>query len=665
MSEDRYLSYRADVDGLRAIAVLSVIGFHAFPSYVPGGFVGVDIFFVISGYLISGIIFRAVQQGRFTYTDFYARRIRRIFPALLVVLSSTLVAGWFLLLPDTYKALGKQTMAGAGFASNLLLWHEGGFLGYFDVSSQVNPLLHLWSLGVEEQFYLTWPLIIAFLYKRSYRLHWTIGLLLVLSFGLNLALVRDRPIADFYSPLSRFWELLAGSALAYHTASRPDTPIAGHSHRRNVVAWCGFGLFTIALVLARQKMGFPGWVALIPTVGAVCLIAAPGAWFNRHVLSNRVVVFIGLISYPLYLWHWVVLAIVRARLFSDGAEAPRMQRVAAVALAFALAWLTYELVEKPIRARTRSVRQPVVLLALMLVVGSMGAAVYLSDGGAFRLPPDIRALAGLEYSVERLYYGKFYRSRRCFLDFDETFSNIAPECLESNPGKPQVLLWGDSHAGSLYPGLKAMQEKEESFALDQFTEGACPPVEPSALGDAQITPRCRLFNEEAIRKMLSLKPDIVLIEGDWWFHCLQNNAPNEPMLAALQAAVRRLKSGGIKRVVVFGDLPVWNIAQPEVTVKVWQESGIVQQRTHSYLAPGLVRADTLVRQAIAQTGAVFVSALQYLCNDEGCLLSVTKGKAVPLAWDGSHLTPEGSRLLIASSFSEIIDHPTVTSVSSQ
>lgn len=661
MSEDRYFSYRADVDGLRAIAVLSVIGFHAFPSYLPGGFVGVDIFFVISGYLISGIIFRAVQQGRFSYSDFYARRIRRIFPALLVVLSASLVAGWFLLLPDEYKALGRQIMAGAGFSSNLLLWHDGGFFGYFDVSSQVNPLLHLWSLGVEEQFYLTWPLLIAYLYKRSYRVTWTIGSLMVLSFAVNLALMHAHPIADFYSPLSRFWEPLAGALLAYFTLSRTGEPAARTDHHRvdyrsELLAWCGMGLFAVALLFATQKMPFPGWLALLPTAGAVSLIVAGDGWLNRAVLSNRVVVFIGLISYPLYLWHWVLLAIVRARLLLDGAEAPRMQRVAAVALSFVLAWLTYELLEKPIRAQKRSARQPIVLLALMLLVGSMGAAVYFSDGGAFRLPPAIRSLAGLQYSVERVANGKAYRSRRCFLNYDQTFADLAAECTEeANAGKPQIVLWGDSHAASLYPGLKSIQDKEGSFLLDQFTEGACPPVDPSQLGVAHMTERCRAFDTAAISKILSLKPDIVLIEGDWWIYCLESGAPNEQMLAALQTVVRQLRSAGIKRVVVFGNLPVWDIYQPKVAVKIWQTSGTLPQRTHMFLAKDLIKANTLVEHTIAQTDAVFVAPLDYLCDAEGCLLSASTVATVPVAWDAAHLTPEGSQLLIDSTFARIVD----------
>src|SRR5687768_8357422 len=211
-------AYRPDVDGLRAVAVLAVLAFHAFPHAMPGGFAGVDVFFVISGFLITGIILDDLERGRFTIAGFYWRRIRRIFPALILVLTACLVLGWVLLLPDEYRQLGKHVAAGAGFIANLALWAEAG---YFDWSAELKPLLHLWSLGVEEQYYLVWPLLLLF-FRR-----WTLGLIVgigVLSFALNLYMTAKYPSAAFYLPMTRFWELLIGSALAYrahHGFSNP------------------------------------------------------------------------------------------------------------------------------------------------------------------------------------------------------------------------------------------------------------------------------------------------------------------------------------------------------------------------------------------------------------------------------------------------------------
>jgi len=209
--------YRPDIDGLRALAVLSVVLYHAhaFPKVLKGGFIGVDIFFVISGFLISTIIFSGLERGSFSFFDFFCRRIRRIFPALLLVLISCYAFGWFVLLADEYKQLGKHIAAGAGFVSNFVLWTESG---YFDAGAETKPLLHLWSLGIEEQFYIVWPLILWWAWKKKFNLFTITLVLAFFSFGLNLAKYRVNGVADFYSPQTRFWELLAGALLAYITS---------------------------------------------------------------------------------------------------------------------------------------------------------------------------------------------------------------------------------------------------------------------------------------------------------------------------------------------------------------------------------------------------------------------------------------------------------------
>src|SRR5882757_11390046 len=232
-------AYRPDIDGLRAIAVGAVLGFHAFPGSFPGGFTGVDIFFVISGFLISGIILEELQAGTFTFGQFYARRIRRIFPALGLVLAATLLLGWLSLSPYDYEQLGGHVAAGAGFVSNLLLFHESG---YFDTDSALKPLLHLWSLGVEEQYYLVWPLLLFVLRKHMHRIFWLILGVAVGSFVLNILLVHRQPSAAFYLPATRFWELMIGSIAAYrelHAARQMKLP-------SNLIAAAGLLLLVLA-----------------------------------------------------------------------------------------------------------------------------------------------------------------------------------------------------------------------------------------------------------------------------------------------------------------------------------------------------------------------------------------------------------------------------------
>ena len=222
-------TYRADIDGLRALAVIAVIGFHAFPQAVPGGFIGVDLFFVISGFLISTILYENLIAHSFSFTDFYARRIRRIFPALMVVLASAYAIGWFVLLPDEYAQLGKHIAGGAGFIENFLLWHESG---YFDNAAETKPLLHLWSLGIEEQFYIVWPILLWLAYRARLNLLSLTILIGGASFILNLwgTQVSPNPVATFYSPQTRFWELLMGAVLAY-TTLYPSTSWQRTQHR--------------------------------------------------------------------------------------------------------------------------------------------------------------------------------------------------------------------------------------------------------------------------------------------------------------------------------------------------------------------------------------------------------------------------------------------------
>ena len=304
MPHNFHPSYRPDIDGLRAVAILSVIIFHAFPEVIRGGFIGVDVFFIISGFLISSIIFKSFEKGTFAYTDFYIRRIKRIFPALLVVLVFCIVVGWVVLLPNEFAQLGGHVVAGAGFVSNILSWTEAG---YFDTASELKPLLHLWSLGIEEQYYIIWPILVGFIWKRSHNFLWVVLPILTTSFLLNVYGVHYRPTATFYLPVTRLWELMLGSLLAYLVLHR--IRIFHASISDNAISWVGLGLLLVGLFFIDSDKDFPGWWALLPTVGAFLLIyAGKHAWFNANILSNRMMIFIGLISYPLYLWHWPLLA---------------------------------------------------------------------------------------------------------------------------------------------------------------------------------------------------------------------------------------------------------------------------------------------------------------------------------------------------------------------
>src|SRR6185503_2137061 len=302
-------TYRADIDGLRAVAVVSVLVFHAFPELLPGGFVGVDVFFVISGYLITTILLGELLQARFSVLRFYERRIRRIVPALLLVLSITFVAGWALLFSDELKGMSGYFLSGVLSAGNLRNLMGGG---YFDSASDLTPLLHLWSLGIEEQFYLVWPLVLTLGVGKSLslrRLGVWIACSLVASFLLGIWLTPQHRSAAFYLPFSRYWELAAGGLLAL--LNRARAPGLSVWIANLLAAAGGLALGTAVLVIDGTRP-FPGFWALLPVLGAVSLIAAgPHAWLSRELLSARPMVGIGLISYPLYLWHWPLLSLAR------------------------------------------------------------------------------------------------------------------------------------------------------------------------------------------------------------------------------------------------------------------------------------------------------------------------------------------------------------------
>lgn len=440
--------HRADIDGLRAISVGVVVAFHAWWRQGFGGFVGVDIFFVISGYLISGAIYDDLRDGRFSLAAFYGRRVRRIYPALIAVLLATLAAGWGQLFDDRFAQLGAHLAGAAVFASNLVLYAESG---YFDAASDAKPLLHLWSLGVEEQFYILWPLalMLAWRYGRGRGVIWALGLGFAASLAHEQWLMRIDTSAAFYIPTARFWEMLAGAALAWVERGRsaPMPPRMGD----------GLSLIGLALLLAsfrfitEGEVPFPGWAALAPVGGAVLLLAAgPGALVNARLLSLPPMRWLGQISYPLYLWHWPVLVLART---SGWVDARAM--IACVALSVALAWATARWIEPPLRYGGNAAGKVRALLAAMAVLGLGGLAVawlHLPSASHARVAPLTRQI-GWGIPV-----GSAAQGQACVALMPGRAALVPGVagndfCYLARPGQPDVALIGDSLNLSLFPGL--------------------------------------------------------------------------------------------------------------------------------------------------------------------------------------------------------------------
>jgi peptidoglycan/LPS O-acetylase OafA/YrhL len=340
--------YRSDIDGLRAYAIIPVVMYHAFPSVMPGGFIGVDVFFVISGFLITQILIEQNSHGTFTYRGFYERRIRRIFPAFMLMLVAVLGTGWFVFFSSEYNALLRHTLAGSFFLSNLLLYTEAG---YFAKESYAIPLLHLWSLGIEEQFYIIWPIVIQLLRKKRTALFWTFAGLICASFITTQYLHATDGDAAFYWPISRLWELGLGGIVAWTLATYQIPYNSQHGRQyANQLSVVGFALLIFGFATITEDTLFPSYHALIPTLGTCMLILAGGtSRLSTYVLANRFMVFVGLISYPLYLWHWPILSFGMTYYQADFSS---YLRFGAVLLAIVLAFLTYWLIERPVRATT-------------------------------------------------------------------------------------------------------------------------------------------------------------------------------------------------------------------------------------------------------------------------------------------------------------------------
>ena len=453
-------SYRPDIDGLRAIAVLAVLIYHYRVLRLPGGFVGVDVFFVISGYLITGNLFQGITTSGLSIKDFYNRRIRRIFPAMLVMLAVTLAAGWFLLLPGDYASLGDSTAYSAFGAGNFYFyWHTG----YFDREADLLPLLHMWSLGVEEQFYLVWPTLLALLYwlarGRRNVLAAFVSLIILISLASCLYLANTDPKGAFYLPYARAWELAAGALLVFLPQVRSR-------------AWSeAIGILGLALVLysifALSPDGFPDWTAILPVLGAALLIAPRAESVVARVLSTPPMRFTGLISYSLYLWHWPLLVFYRQ--YMDGKMPSARMAVVIAVVAYAVSALSWKFVERPFRKRPAA--QPFRVIATGLAAASAvllaGLVTAWQGGFVSRLPPNVAELRSLDVMWK--------------WDCPRTLSltGLPENCNFGVPwdeAKVRAFLWGDSHAEHMAPLVEAATRgKPASFLLYR----GC----PAALGD--------------------------------------------------------------------------------------------------------------------------------------------------------------------------------------
>lgn len=497
------MQYRPDIDGLRAVAVLPVVLFHAGSQTFSGGFVGVDIFFVISGYLIGGIIAEEIRQGRFTILNFYERRIRRLFPALFTVIACSAVVASFVFMPADFRDFGESAAAATLFVANILFWQEAG---YFDTPAAVKPLLHTWSLSVEEQFYLVFPLFMIIVHRwlKGRWVQWLLPVL-VLSFALSAWGAIHKPSSTFYLAPTRAWELLTGVLLALGLLA----PI-GRRWLREALALAGVALIAWAVLRFDAHTAFPGVNALFPVLGAALLIhtgcpdTGMGGTIVSRLLSWQPLVLTGLISYSLYLWHWPLIVFAG---YINIHPLSNLQMSLVVLLSIGLAVLSWRYVERPFRSRTRITARPlfagaVTAMAVLVVIGGM---IAVTQGWPGRFPPQVQMIAAVSAATDP-------RSIEC-KSFLSGEGRTEP-CIYGAPAAPRTAVWGDSHANALIPGIAAAAERHGE-AVAFLGADSCRPVFDVYDGRVANT-ECRDYND-AVRAWLQARPEIthVIVVSRW------------------------------------------------------------------------------------------------------------------------------------------------------
>lgn len=605
------ISYRADVDGLRAFSVLSVLLYHADLFGVTGGFVGVDVFFVISGFLITKIVMSEIEIGHFSIRSFYERRARRILPALIVVISSTLIASSFILTPSEFETVAWSSLAATFFSSNIYFWATGDYFG----AHEIRPLLHTWSLGVEEQFYILFPLLLLWLSRYGRRsLICVILVLAALSLAAaNVSMNKDLTAEAFFFPHLRAWELLVGAIIA----TLPSFSNA-RSVFRELAALTGLGLIAFASVTYQADMEFPGVSAIVPVLGAALVIVfeAPDRGIVSLLVRNKISVWLGKISYSVYLWHFPILVLADYYLLGDSTP---VQRAALLILSIFLAVLSYLFIEEPFR-RSRWSPRRVWLTTMAGVFGltSMSGAVVVSDGLPARFSVEELRYANM---LDKEQYFEIYDRGGCFLDSHQRAEDYDLTNCSGGGVKGGVLIWGDSFAANLYPGLS----QTLSEPVRQYTATSCRPID-------QTHSRCGPFFENFGMVAKTMEPDVILLIG-FWSSRLQKLG-EAVFEEKLRVAINYAKSKG-EIVVVAGQSPTYGVALPHLARlrPEYRVDGTVklEARNHSHVN------EVLERVAVAEDVEFF--DFYSRCDGFECI-AFADGE--PFHWDGGHMTLSGS-----------------------
>ncbi|MBV7408252.1 acyltransferase family protein [Maritimibacter sp. DP1N21-5] len=616
------MKYRPHIDGLRAIAVLPVVAFHLGIPLFSGGYVGVDVFFVISGFLITTILLEDIEFGRYSLLEFYKRRMLRILPALSVVLIVTLVASSFLFFESERIETGKSIVAAATFTANFFFWNDAG---YFTAPAETKPLLHTWSLAVEEQFYIFFPplLFVIMKFVRGYLLQVVTALIILSLLGCIFLTTRQQPTAFYLLP-PRAWELGLGAILAIMVRQgRPRTLVS-----LRVLGPLGLAFTLAPMFLLDSSSAFPGWNAMAPVVGAALLIGWGGDGAIGWILSSRPFVEVGRISYSLYLWHWPLIVFWRA--FS-GDDLSATETFALLISSCALGALSTYFVERPFRSgRARAWSAPRVTLgggATLAILAALGvsAAANMTDWRTF--PNEVQRIAATADYRSWPDYAAQFRTGSCLIgQADGTFDSFDQEqCIKFDPDRQNVLLIGDSHAAQYWGALK---EAMPGANVMQATASGC-----RALIGAKGAERCTDLRDWVFSEYLpSRRVDMVILGGRW------EEAELEYVMPTLEA-LKQLAD----RVVVVGPTVEYEGVLPELLAR----SRLTGEAFDfdALKTPGRDQLNGMMRQLATAAGVSYVDVYGTICDDSACRLFAPD--EVLMQFDYGHLTLSGARYVIS------------------
>lgn len=614
------LKYRSEIDGLRALAVVPVILFHAGFELFSGGFVGVDVFFVISGYLITTIILSELEQDKFSILNFYERRARRILPALFLVMLVCIPFAWFSLLLNDMKDFSQSLVAVSLFLSNILFLGESG---YFDTAAEVKPLLHTWSLAVEEQYYVLFPLFLMLFWKFGRRwILFTLGLVLFASLALAQWAAYAEPAAAFYLLPTRAWELLIGAFAAFYLlqANRKDFGKV----LSELGGWLGVAFIFFSVFAYSKATPFPGLYALLPTLGTLLIILFATQQTNvGKFVGNKVFVGIGLISYSAYLWHQPLFAFAR----HQGSTEPSQTIFFVLsASSLFLAYFSWKYVESPFRLRNKIPRKYVIYFGLTgsVLFISLGMLGILSNGFESRLNNHQRELL----SFNSYDFQETYRLGECFLNAEQPPAEFKKICF-SEGGSDSILLWGDSHAAAFAYGLR-----KKLTNISQYTASGCPPL----LGVADSwRPMCEDINKFVSEEIATKKPKTIILHANWLLYDYL-----KPVVNLVKTLKYIKKWSPNSRIILVGGVPQYEPSLP--TYMVNRHIDLLDNaKALSPTYDKISLLDEQIRHVGSEFGALFFSSLDSFCDSDNCLVAERyNGVLMPTAWDDAHLTSAGS-----------------------